>query len=157
MHAPSAALCLSIGALTQALAWLQVPARSLFNPGSLDELELAQLDATSHLSKQNRQRCRDWCRRYDNFPRRDPDHPEGAPKLSWTTFGRWLEGPSWQHVWGFFHVGQVLKLDTAWVRAGPASGWTQDAKAPFLKPIGPTDLFGPHNLEVCLAGSAPKP
>jgi len=110
-----------------------------------------------------RQRCRDYCRYWDDFPQ-DRNAPQVAPPLADTAFKRWLKGPrwlnaatagfkrwlkgpSWLHVWGFFHVGQALKLNAAWVKVGPKD-WPQQPggwRARFLKPVHFPDT---HNLEV---------
>lgn len=114
-----------------------------------------------------RQLCRDWCRYWDGFSQ-DREHPQVAPALAEATFLRWLKaprqwlnaavadvkrwvkGPSLLHVWGFFHVGQALKLNAAWVKVGP-KGWPQQPggwRARFLKDVRFPDT---HNLEVSLA------
>jgi len=95
----------------------------------------AALDATSRWPRLGRSLCRLKCRLRNKFQRRLPQVPPGATQRapeaalpskpegwSWVT-------PSVWHVWGYFHVGQALKLDYNWVKVAP-EGWpTQGAVA----------------------------
>jgi len=103
----------------------------------------------------------------DNFHRPVPTDPNLKPKPegSGAQDPKTAKGPgeqpeikyegvkfmpaSFLHAWGFFHVGQVLKVDAAWAQVGP-QGWPplnnpSRPTPPFLKELGVGQV---HNLEV---------
>jgi len=82
----------------------------------------AGIDATSFWPRVGRALCQGWCWIWNCFQRKRPSEsePEGVTEgWSWMT-------PSVWHVWGYFHVGQALKLDYDWVKV-PPKGWPAQA------------------------------